>query len=61
MLGPFESWLLLRGMRTLYPRVRTASANALDVARYFEGIPASRRCCIPASRAIPSTISPAAR
>ncbi|WP_158045228.1 trans-sulfuration enzyme family protein [Skermanella pratensis] len=39
VLGPFESWLLLRGMRTLYPRVRTASANALDIARYFEGHP----------------------
>jgi cystathionine gamma-synthase len=39
VLGPFESWLLLRGMRTLFPRVRTASANALDIARYFEGHP----------------------
>jgi cystathionine gamma-synthase len=39
VLGPFESWLLLRGMRTLYPRVRTASANALDIARYLEGHP----------------------
>jgi cystathionine gamma-synthase len=39
VLGPFESWLLLRGMRTLYPRVRIASANALDIARYFEGHP----------------------
>ncbi|MDR3515644.1 MAG: PLP-dependent transferase [Azospirillaceae bacterium] len=39
VLGPFEAWLLLRGMRTLFPRVRTASANALDVARYFEGYP----------------------
>ena len=27
-LGSFESWLLLRGMRTLYLRVRQASASA---------------------------------
>jgi cystathionine gamma-synthase len=32
VLGPFESWLLLRGMRTLYPRVRQASASALAIA-----------------------------
>lgn len=31
-LGSFESWLLLRGMRTLYPRVRTACANAMVLA-----------------------------
>ena len=31
-LGSFEAWLLLRGMRTLFPRVRTASANALALA-----------------------------
>ncbi|TWT09617.1 PLP-dependent aspartate aminotransferase family protein [Reyranella sp. CPCC 100927] len=28
VLGALESYLLLRGMRTLFPRVRTASANA---------------------------------
>ena len=32
ILGSFESWLLLRGMRTLYPRVRTAAANAQHLA-----------------------------
>jgi cystathionine gamma-synthase len=39
VLGPFEAWLLLRGMRTLYPRVRTQCANALDFARHFDGHP----------------------
>lgn len=39
VLGPFEAWLLLRGMRTLYPRVRTQCANALDLARALEGYP----------------------
>jgi cystathionine gamma-synthase len=35
VLGPFEAWLLLRGMRTLYPRVRQASDSALAVARHL--------------------------
>ena len=33
--GPFEAWLLTRGMRTLYPRVRTACANAQRIAEHF--------------------------
>lgn len=32
VLGPFEAWLLLRGMRTLHLRVRAASASALRIA-----------------------------
>ncbi len=36
VLGPFEAWLLARGMRTLFPRVRTASVSALAIARHFE-------------------------
>lgn len=35
VLGPFEAWLLLRGMRTLVPRVRQASATALAIAEHF--------------------------
>jgi cystathionine gamma-synthase len=34
-LGSFESWLLLRGMRTLYLRVRAASAAAQRIAEHF--------------------------
>ena len=34
-LGSFESWLLLRGMRTLYLRVRCASASAQRIAEHF--------------------------
>ena len=37
ILGAFEAWLLLRGMRTLFPRVETACRNALAVARHFHG------------------------
>ncbi len=39
MLGPFEAWLLLRGMRTLFLRVQRCSETALAIARHFEGHP----------------------
>jgi cystathionine gamma-synthase len=39
VLGPFEAWLLTRGMRTLFPRVRTACTGALAVAEHFAGHP----------------------
>ena len=39
VLGAFEAWLLLRGLRTLYLRVERASASALRIARHFEGHP----------------------
>jgi cystathionine gamma-synthase len=32
VLGSFEAWLLLRGVRTLFPRVRTAAQNAQTLA-----------------------------
>ena len=38
-LGSFESWLLVRGLRTLYLRVRAASVSALSIAEHFEGHP----------------------
>jgi cystathionine gamma-synthase len=34
-LPPFEAWLLMRGMRTLFVRYRQASANAMAMARHF--------------------------
>jgi cystathionine gamma-synthase len=37
VLGPFEAWLLLRGMRTLYLRVRASSQSALAVAGWLQG------------------------
>jgi cystathionine gamma-synthase len=37
VLGPFEAWLLLRGMRTLHLRVAAACANAMKIAQRFEG------------------------
>ncbi len=39
ILGSFEAWLLLRGMRTLFVRHEHASNNALMFARHFEHHP----------------------
>jgi cystathionine gamma-synthase len=40
MPGPFEAWLLQRGMRTLFLRVHRASETALAIATHFRGHPA---------------------
>jgi cystathionine gamma-synthase len=40
MPGPFEAWLLQRGMRTLFLRVHQASETALAIAAHFAGHPA---------------------
>jgi cystathionine gamma-synthase len=47
VLGPFEAWLLLRGMRTLYLRVRQQSQSALTIARHFKDHPKLLRVCYP--------------
>lgn len=38
-LGSLESWLLLRGLRTLFLRVRAASASAHQLAEHFDAHP----------------------
>ena len=40
VLGPFEAWLLLRGMRTLPLRVERMSSNAQRLAEYLSDHPA---------------------
>ena len=47
VLGPFEAWLLLRGMRTLFVRVQRCSESALIIARHFEGHPRISRVLYP--------------
>jgi cystathionine gamma-synthase len=37
--GSMSAWLLLRGMRTLFPRVLRSSATALAIAEHFAGDP----------------------
>lgn len=46
-LAPFEAWLLIRGLRTLFVRYRQASANALSLARHFEKHPKIERVLYP--------------
>ena len=37
IIGSFEAWLLQRGMRTLFLRVRKACESALAIAEHFQG------------------------
>jgi cystathionine gamma-synthase len=46
-LGPFDAWLVLRGVRTLALRMERHSANALAVARFLAGRPEVRRVHYP--------------
>ena len=46
-LAPFECWLLMRGMRTVFVRYRQASANAMAIARHFEKHPKVERVLYP--------------
>lgn len=47
ILGSFEAWLLQRGMRTLYLRVRQASTTALTIAEHFAEHEAIERVLYP--------------
>jgi cystathionine gamma-synthase len=47
ILGPFEAWLLLRGMRTLYLRVPRASQNAMAIAQHVDGHPKVKQVLYP--------------
>ncbi|WP_395336907.1 cystathionine gamma-synthase [Novosphingobium sp. BL-8H] len=38
--APFDSWLTLRGLRSLFPRMEQQQANAMAVANYLERHPA---------------------
>jgi len=46
-LAPFEAWLLIRGLRTLFVRYRQASANAFAIAQHFEKHPRIERVLYP--------------
>jgi cystathionine gamma-synthase len=53
ILGPFEAWLLLRGMRTLALRVECASRNALTLAERLTSHPAIKDVLYPGLPAHP--------
>lgn len=40
VLGPFDAWLLLRGLKTLHLRMERHSATALTIAQFLEKHPA---------------------
>ena len=46
-LPPFECWLLMRGLRTVYVRYRQSSANAMAIARHFARHPKVERVLYP--------------
>ena len=46
-LGPFEAWLVLRGIRTLALRMREQCANALQVAHWLREQPAIAKAIYP--------------
>ncbi len=52
--GPFEAWLLLRGMRTLFLRVERSCLSALRVATALEGMPTVQRVHYPGLPSHPS-------
>jgi cystathionine gamma-lyase len=45
--GPFDSFLVLRGIKTLALRIERSNANALDLARWLEGQPKVRQVHYP--------------
>jgi cystathionine beta-lyase/cystathionine gamma-synthase len=45
--GPFDSWLVLRGLKTLALRMRAHESNALAIARMLEEHPAVERVVYP--------------
>ena len=51
--GPFDSWLVLRGVKTLALRMRKHSENAEAIAAFLEGHPAVERVLYPGLPAHP--------
>jgi cystathionine gamma-synthase len=45
--GPFDSWLVLRGLKTLAVRMRQHCENARQVAEFLDGHPAVNRVIYP--------------
>ena len=53
ILGAFEAWLLQRGLRTLFLRVRCASDSALQFATHFEHHPKVAQVIYPGLKSHP--------
>jgi methionine-gamma-lyase len=52
-LGPFDAWLILRGLRTLSLRVKRHNDNALALAEFLENHPAVKRVNYPGLKSHP--------
>lgn len=53
-LSPFESWLLIRGLKTLYVRVREQNRSALEIARFLQECPQVERVHYPGLESHPN-------
>ena len=53
ILAPFEAWLLIRGMRTLFVRVNKAADSALAIARRLEQHPRVEKVLYPGLQSHP--------
>ena len=53
VLGPFEAWLLIRGMRTLHVRMDRACANATEIIRRLKDHPKIEQILYPGLKAHP--------
>lgn len=56
VMGAFEAWLLLRGMKTLHLRVDRASESAMAIASHFEDHPAVSRVLYPGLESHPGHV-----
>ncbi|MCQ2561868.1 MAG: aminotransferase class I/II-fold pyridoxal phosphate-dependent enzyme [Clostridia bacterium] len=54
VLGPFEAWLVMQGMKTLAVRMEATCANAMKVAKYLEKHPKIDRVYYPGLESHPS-------
>ena len=53
ILAPFEAWLLIRGMRTLFVRVNKAAESSLIIARHLEHHPKVEKVLYPGLQSHP--------
>jgi len=54
VIRPFDAWLMVRGMRTLYLRYERASESALKIAQHFENHPKIKAVLYPGLPSHPS-------
>ena len=47
VMSPFDSWLMLRGIRTLPVRMKQHMANAMEMAAYFQELPVVKEVIYP--------------